>query len=315
VAGTESQCGPTDDRVPSFEPARARLLNIGCTASIYNEQSCFITAGHCLSSPSLVNVVEFNVPPSLPNGNLVHPAPADQYVPTSERMFINGGIGNDWGLFKVFPNTQTGLLPFAAQGAMLTLATSVPALGTTLRIVGYGIDGGTANQTQQEHSGPLTAVSANALNYQVDTEGGNSGSAVTRASDDVIIGIHTHAGCNTGGGGANAGTAITHPGLQSALQSFCTATAGVGCADINRMVGRCNATSGRVQIIVRMTDTSHAGQSMVATVDGSPVNLPINFGGGRFGFAQGNFGGGVHTISLVDPANCTNVPDLQLSCP
>ena len=52
VAGIESQCGPTDDRVPSDEPARARLLNIGCTASIYNEQSCLITAGHCVSSPA-----------------------------------------------------------------------------------------------------------------------------------------------------------------------------------------------------------------------------------------------------------------------
>jgi hypothetical protein len=47
-----------------------------------------------------VNVVEFNVPPSQANGNLVHPAPSDQYVPTNERQFIDGGIGNDWGLFK-----------------------------------------------------------------------------------------------------------------------------------------------------------------------------------------------------------------------
>ena len=312
AAGTESQCGPTDDRVASSEPARARLLNIGCTASIYNTDSCFITAGHCLSSPSDVNVVEFNVPPSLANGTIVHPAPSDQYVPTSERQFLDGGVGNDWGLFKVSPNTQTGLMPFEAQGAALTLGTSLPPVNTTLRIVGYGVDTGVANQTQQENSGPLTQITGTTLKYRVDTEGGNSGSAVTTAGDDVVIGIHTNAGCNVGGG-SNSGTAITLPSLQSALQTFCPADSGVSCGDINRMIGRC--TSGRVQVIVRMTDTSNQGETLVVTVDGNPLNVPINFGGGRFGVGLGNFGSGTHTVSLIDPAGCTNVPDVQVTCP
>jgi hypothetical protein len=49
-------------------------------------------------------------------------------------------------------------MPFEAQGASLTLGTSLPPVNTTLRIVGYGVDTGIANQTQQENSGPLTQI-------------------------------------------------------------------------------------------------------------------------------------------------------------
>lgn len=312
----ESQCGPTDDRVPSEEPARARLLNVGCSASIYNEQSCFITAGHCLSSPSFVNVVEFNVPPSLANGTIQHPGPEDQYVPTSERQFVDGGVGNDWGLFKVFANSETGLMPFEAQGEALTLGTSLPPDQTTLRIVGYGVDSGTRNQTQQVHTGPLVSVQDSRLNYQIDTEGGNSGSAVSQNSDDTVVGIHTHGGCRFGGGGANSGTAITHPNLQAALATFCEEDPGVTCGEVDRMVAQCNAqTNNRVRVIIRMTDTSNQGETLVVTIDGQPRDVPLTLGGGRFGFTQGNFGSGLHTISLVDPAGCTNIPDVSVNCP
>ena len=43
----ESQCGPTDDRIASNQPATARLLSIGCTAWIIPNGK-FATAGHCL---------------------------------------------------------------------------------------------------------------------------------------------------------------------------------------------------------------------------------------------------------------------------
>ena len=220
---TESQCGPTDDRTPSQSPARGRLLDIGCTASIYTDSSCMITAGHCLSSPGFVDVLEFNVPRSSPTGALRHPGPEDQYVPTNHRQFVDGGIGNDWGLFEVFPNTQTGLLPFEAQGQRLTLRTSLPPINTVLRVVGYGVDFDQLfrTQTQQKNNGRLIAINGTGLEYQIDTEGGNSGSAVTMASDDSVVGIHTHAGCGPGQG--NNGTAITVPNLQAALATFCPA--------------------------------------------------------------------------------------------
>ncbi len=97
--GAASQCGPTDDRVASSAPERARLLNIGCTASLFSTDNCFITAGHC--TESLANTVEFNVPLSQSNGTIVHPPVSDQYsVIQTSRQWTNGGIGNDWGPFK-----------------------------------------------------------------------------------------------------------------------------------------------------------------------------------------------------------------------
>jgi V8-like Glu-specific endopeptidase len=289
-------------------------MNVGCTASIYNEQSCLITAGHCVSSPSLINVVEFNVPPSLSNGTPVHPGPEDQYAWSGERQFQNGGIGSDWGLITVLPNTQTGMLPFEAQGASLTLGTSLPPVNTTLRIVGYGTDSGTRNQTQQEHSGPLVQISGTSLRYQVDTEGGNSGSAVTTALDDTVVGVHTHAGCNLGGTGANAGTAITQPNLQAALASFCPTDDGITCGEVFRMQATCNAN--RVLIVqIRMTDTSNEGQTVVAAIDGSPINVALTLQGGAIGRAARRVSSGAHTVSLIDPAGCTNIPDVQVTCP
>ena len=214
----ESQCGPTDDRVSSSVTDRARLLNIGCTANLMAGSGCFITAGHCLDSQTQVNVVEFNVPKSNANGSLNHPAPKDQYVPTSTRQFVNGGIGNDFGVFTVFANSETGLTPLQAQGSKLKLADIVPAVGDKAKVYGYGVDSGVDNQTQQLSKGPITSVSGTTLRYAADTEGGNSGSAVI--SGRRVVAIHTHAGC-TANGGANQGTLFTHAGFQAAFKEIC----------------------------------------------------------------------------------------------
>lgn len=216
----ESQCGATDDRVSSDVADRARLLDIGCTANLMTK-GCFITAGHCLASPGLLDVVEFNVPKSNANGSLNHPAPKDQYVPdVANRRFTDGGVGNDWGVFTVFPNTETGLTPLQAQGSSLKLAKAVPAVGDEVRIHGYGVDTGVDNQTQQLSVGPISSVdTANTtLRYRADTEGGNSGSAVL--SGGRVVAIHTHAGC-TQNGGANQGTLFTHPDFKKAFRAVC----------------------------------------------------------------------------------------------
>ncbi len=115
-----SICGPTDDRISSNQLATARLMSIGCTAWIIPNGK-FVSAGHCLDGSS-GNIVEFQVPQSLPNGTVQHPGPEDQYsVDLSTKIFTNGGIGNDWGVFEVFPNSITGLMPKEAQGAFWPL--------------------------------------------------------------------------------------------------------------------------------------------------------------------------------------------------
>lgn len=211
---TESQCGPTDDRVLSNQPATARLLNVGCTAWIIPNGK-FATAGHCLDGSS-ANVVEFNVPLSLPNGTLQHPGPEDQYsVNVSTKVYQDGGIGNDWGVFEVYPNSNTGLMPKQAQGAYWPLVQSYSP--DSIRITGYGVDydNQNYNQVQQTHVGPNAGSSGTTMRYVTDTEGGNSGSPVIDALNNVAVGIHTHGGCTTSGGNNN-GTSTFHTAFWAA---------------------------------------------------------------------------------------------------
>jgi len=209
----ESQCGPTDDRIASNQPATGRLLNIGCTAWIIPNGK-FASAGHCLDGSSST-IVEFNVPLSLPSGTIQHPGPEDQYsVDVSTKIFTNGGIGNDWGVFEVFPNSITGLMPKEAQGAFWPL---VQDLGPdSIRITGYGVDTGSDNQTQQTHIGPNASSSGTTMRYVTDTEGGNSGSPVIDGLTNVAVGVHTHGGCNSSGGNNN-GTSTFHSAFWAAV--------------------------------------------------------------------------------------------------
>lgn len=171
-----TQCGPTDDRVPSNDLRAGRLLNIGCTGWIV-DNGLHVTAGHC--SGGAANTLQFNVPASNPNGSINHPGPEDQYsVDPASKQSVNGGVGNDWGVFEVFDNSVTGLQPIDAQGASFTVKQDLGP--PTIRITGYGVDSNdpTRSQTQQTHAGPNAASSGTTMRYRVDTEGGNSGSPV-----------------------------------------------------------------------------------------------------------------------------------------
>ncbi len=209
----ESICGPTDDRIPSSDPATGRIVNIGCTGWIIPDGD-IVTAGHCLDATS-ANILEFNVPLSTPGGTIQHPGPEDQYsIDQSSRIFVNGGIGNDYGVCKVFPNSVTGLMPKEAQQAYFTLVQDLTV--DPIRITGYGVDDGTANQTQQTHFGPNAGSSGTTMRYVVDTQGGNSGSPVIDENTHFAVGVHTHGGC-TSTGGNNNGTSLFHTGFWEAV--------------------------------------------------------------------------------------------------
>jgi len=217
-----SICGTIDDRQLSDDPRDGRIVPIGCTAWLFNDANhCFLTAGHCDTTSA--QVVEFNVPLSNPDGSINHPGPEDQYPidPTSFQS-QNGGTGNDWGYFGTFENSTTGLTPFEAQGAFHVLA-DPPASpdGQTIDVTGYGTTTSTTasntwSQVQTTHEGAFVLISGTLLRYAVDTTGGDSGSPVVHVETGNAIGIHTHAGCDTGGG-SNQGTNSIHPNLQNAL--------------------------------------------------------------------------------------------------
>jgi len=94
-------CG-ADSRLPSDEDWAARLLPAGCSASVWNNDSCMVTAGHCLSSGM---VVQFRVPDSTAGCALVNPPVAEQF-PILQYDGTNGGPGNDWGVLVTGNNNQ-----------------------------------------------------------------------------------------------------------------------------------------------------------------------------------------------------------------
>lgn len=290
----ESQCGPTDDRVLSFDPRAARVLPVGCSVWLFNDcKHCFGTAGHC--SGSSLQVVQFNVPLSNSNGSLNNPPPQDQYsVDVSSKQSVNGGVGNDWGYFGVFPNANTGLTAFQAQGDAYNLTTPPPFNGSNqIRITGYGTDSSplTSNQVQQTHFGPWASFFGTALTYQADTTGGNSGSPVIHEQTGNVIGVHTHAGCTTSGSGANQGTSASNGGWQAALASpkgicqsqsststYCTASGNdLNCIPSISSVGTASVSGGPGSFLITSSNqvNNQNGLMIYGTL---PANVPF-FGG------------------------------------
>ncbi len=215
-ADPETICGNNDDRVLSSDVRVARLLPIGCTGWLIDDcNHCMLTAGHCQGN---ISVVEFNVPLSSAGGSLNHPPPEDQYAKDNASLQGNGGngVGDDWAYFGTFPNSNTGLTAYEAQGWSFVLENPPAAGQGKIRITGYGTDSGVRNQVQQTEVGPLVVSSGTTVGYRTDTTGGNSGSPVIHKQRDHAVGIHTHGGCSSTGGN-NWGTAINHAGLQSAL--------------------------------------------------------------------------------------------------
>jgi hypothetical protein len=266
VFTSRSLCG-VDDRTPSTERASARILPTGCTGFIFNDANrTMLTAGHC--GVNVTTVVQFNVPPSTAGGTIVNPPPQDQYaVDPASVQFNDGGLGNDWTYFGCFPNSNSGLTPYQAQGQLQVLAAHPPSPAwQSLRISGYGLVSPpmpmTLNETLTTSTGPFTGWAGNVLNYQVDTTGGDSGSAVVNTVTGQVIGIHTNAGCNGDGSGANQGSAIDTPALQTALanpRGVCATGGGGGggsgnlfiATDVSNNIGTLTTGSGAFHAVAQ----------------------------------------------------------------
>lgn len=219
-----SICGPTDDRVLSNDPRASRIAPRGCTAWLFNNRSnSAMTANHC--DPRSGDVLWFNVPLRTSTGSAVPPDPEHQYPvdPASVQDSVSSSIGNDWAVFGVFNNSNTGLSPVDAQLDSYLLATEMPpADERPVTIIGYGTTSSPVprawNAVQKTHSGPLTSTSGTTIRYRPDTTGGNSGSAVLDATTGRVLGIHTNGGCSSSGTtSSNSGTSIANAGLRAAV--------------------------------------------------------------------------------------------------
>ena len=210
-----SQCGPDDDReTSSSTDADGRIMPLGCTGWIA-ATGFYLTAGHCLDGGAASIVTfEFDVPASLCDGTTQPAAVNDQYpiIFGSINWKNSAGLGNDWGMFNCGANSNTNLLPREARTSYYHLSkdhTDVTA--SDIRIRGFGTDNvpvgcgpGTRNddsQTLQWHgltnsnTGETGTGNSVYWSYTVDTEGGNSGSAISTWDGTMhSIGIHTN-GC------------------------------------------------------------------------------------------------------------------------
>jgi hypothetical protein len=221
-ASPEDLCG-VDDRVPASDNRTARLLNgtVVCTTWMHNDTNrFFISAGHC--APTGTSVVQFNVPASDSTGAIQHPPPQDQYsVDAASVQRQTVGTNNDWSYFGVFTNSNTGLTPIQRYGAFHTLASEAPMVTNQLvTVTGFGSVAApvspTLNFTQTTQTGAYTFMINNLVRYEVDTTGGNSGSAVVDNSTGRVIGIHYFAGCLTGG---NQAVNVANANFRAALAS------------------------------------------------------------------------------------------------
>lgn len=130
--------------------------------------------------------------------------------------------------FGTFPNSNTRKRAIEVQKDRYVLAknVTVPAVNTTLEIIGYGTTQRpyrSKSQVQQVHSGPFTndvkqVGNRWSLEYRVDTTGGNSGSAVVNVQTGEAIAVHAYAGCYSyEEDSSNSGTFLGQIGLQKAL--------------------------------------------------------------------------------------------------
>jgi hypothetical protein len=203
-------CGPNDDRVSSDQDWAGRLLPAGCTASVYNTDSCAVSAGHCVGGQMLI---EFKVPLNNPNCSSAHPPVTEQF-PVTAFLFTNGGIANDWSALTVGTN-NLGQTPFGRYGEFRPLASTPPQVGQPATVWGYGADDECLlSGTQQTSDGFIEVVEATGLRYSIDVTFGNSGSGVLRNGLENI-GIVTHCCC------PNWGTRMDHPTFVAARETLC----------------------------------------------------------------------------------------------
>ncbi len=239
--GHYGYCGGTDERVASNDPraARFRYYSVGqdcghvalCTAFlIENRPNWLLTAGHCCATIETFQqcpddpLVEFNVPPSTPDGAFQHADPSDQYDVHLASIQLEPSVevtdGNDWCLFGVLQNSTTGKMPLEVQNSSFRLARELSSGDqSTLRVTGYGSDDDPLENcsAQQTSTGPYTAISFPQVYFEVDVSIGNSGSAIEHECRGLVYGIVEAAGCDDPLLGYNRGTAITTSGLRDAL--------------------------------------------------------------------------------------------------
>ena len=121
------------------DPLSGRIMPIGCTGWII-QGGALLTAGHCIGALDPDRRVQRAAPrrPTARRSRRREYATSTGWIGSSivER---NTGIGNDWAMFKVLPNTQTGQSRSPRRAGHTRSRTR--RIPSNVRITGYGVDG------------------------------------------------------------------------------------------------------------------------------------------------------------------------------
>ena len=233
---TDYLCGYDNRVTSSYENVDGRILPIGCSGWA-TAGGFYLTAGHCLNVGSYdLQVIQFHVPPSLCDGTLVPCAIEDQYpIIFSSRVYQDADPGDDWGIFNVGANSNTGKTPVETERSYYHLSKSLAPPNILVR--GFGTDHTPSGCTGYYNSNSQTLqydVGSNLgeyfngssdvyFEYLVDTQNGNSGSVLQSNGISGVtahaIGIHTYGGCNPPNTG-NKGTSFEADDTEAAMNSY-----------------------------------------------------------------------------------------------
>ena len=321
ITGNDAACG-IDLRIASFDGRGARLLPPGCTAWIISDcKSCFLSAGHCVASGM---VAQFNVPLSTGGGGLVHPPVEDQFpIDSSSIQSQNQGVGWDWAYFGGL-NNNLGETPLQHQLARWSTSATPPFNSAdVIRVTGYGVDVGSANQTQQTVTGTWTNLSMNFANFSTYVEGGNSGSPMIHEKSGLAIGVVTHTSCLSSTVQQNYATRMTQVAFATALANPLGVCAGSNC----NAVGLAYCPTGPLMSVISATGSaSVSANDLVLHANNVPTNksglfflsrdkqsLPFGnstlcVGGGGFPIRRLPTVNSGATTRLVFPVNLNNLP-------
>ncbi|TVQ50986.1 MAG: hypothetical protein EA377_13510 [Phycisphaerales bacterium] len=208
-------CFQTDDREPSNEVWAGRLVSQsgGCSAAVYNEDSCVVSAGHCMGNNM---VMQFNVPLNSGDCSTNQPPVADQF-PVLEQISLNQGVGADWAAMTTGPN-EFGETIYERFGEFRPIATSTPSSGP-VEIWGYGVsEDCLTSQTQQLSTGEILILGNNAFTHTADTTCGNSGASILQNGEIIGIATHCSSSCPEDG---NIGNRIDSAAFAAARDDLC----------------------------------------------------------------------------------------------